>query len=75
MTRHINTIPDQNPIINEDSEPIAAVYLPWGELRNKTVMVTGGGGLLDDYSIKATLTVRRTLKLDAKIISVSRRVA
>ena len=73
MTRPINTSADQNPIIQEDLEHIASAPLPWDELRNKSVIVTGGGGFLAAYLIKAILTASRTRNLNTQVICVARR--
>jgi UDP-glucuronate decarboxylase len=63
---------ESNPIIKEDLERIAAAQLPWESLRNKTVLVTGGGGFLAAYIIKSLLTVSRQRKLNINVICVSR---
>jgi len=61
-----------NPIIREDLERICAAPLPWGKLRNKTVAVTGGGGFLASYLIKAILAVSRTKNLNTHVVCIVR---
>ncbi len=73
MTQPINANTDQNPIITEDLERIASAHLPWNELRNKTVMVTGGGGFLAAYLIKAILTASRGRNMNTQVTCVARR--
>jgi UDP-glucuronate decarboxylase len=65
-------IPESNPIIREDLERIASCNLPWDTLRDKTVLVTGGGGFLAAYLIKSILTVSRLKKLNTQVICVAR---
>lgn len=73
MTQSIYASADQNPIIREDLEHIASSPLPWDKLRNKTVMVTGGGGFLAAYLIKSILIASRSRNLNTQIICVARR--
>jgi UDP-glucuronate decarboxylase len=63
---------DSNPIIREDLERVASAKLPWEDLRNKTVLVTGGGGFLAAYLIKSLLAVGRLNELNIKVICVAR---
>ena len=61
-----------NPIILEDLQRIASAKLSWEDLRNKTLLVTGGGGFLAAYLIKSLLEVGRLNKLNIKVICVAR---
>jgi UDP-glucuronate decarboxylase len=63
---------ESNPIIFEDLERIASANLPWEDLQDKTVLVTGGGGFLAAYLIKSLLAVGRLNKLNIKVICVAR---
>jgi UDP-glucuronate decarboxylase len=65
---------DSNSIIREDLERITSAKLPWEDLRNKTVLVTGGGGFLAAYLVKSLLAVGRLNKLNIKIICVARSI-
>jgi nucleoside-diphosphate-sugar epimerase len=63
---------ESNLVIRDDLEGISSAALPWEELRNKTVMITGGGGFLAAYLVKSLLTIGELYNLDLKIICVSR---
>lgn len=69
-----NYYSETNPIVREDLNFIALANLPWSDLHNKTVLVTGGGGFLASYIIKALLKVCQFHKLNIKIICVVRSV-
>jgi FlaA1/EpsC-like NDP-sugar epimerase len=49
-----------NPIVREDLVQICSAPLPWEKFHKKTVTVTGGGGFLASYLIKAILAASRT---------------
>lgn len=72
MIESLKVLPESNPVIKEDLERIASVRLPWDALRDKTVLVTGGGGFLAAYLIKSLLTVGRQNKLNIKVICIAR---
>lgn len=61
-----------NPIVKEDLARIASADLPWETLRDKSVLVTGGGGLLAAYLIKALLTASRLRGLNVQIKCITR---
>jgi nucleoside-diphosphate-sugar epimerase len=65
-------ISESNPVIFEDLKRIASANLPWEDLQDKTVLVTGGGGFLAAYLIKSLLAVGRLNKLNIKVICVAR---
>lgn len=67
-----NAIPESNSVIRDDLERIALTDLPWSDLRNKTVLITGGGGFLAAYLVKSLLTISRLNKLNVKVICVAR---
>ena len=61
-----------NLIIEEDLDRIALAKLPWENLRDKKVLVTGGGGFLAAYLIKSLLKISQLHKLNIKIVCVAR---
>lgn len=72
MNKSQQLISESNPVIREDLERIASAKLPWEDLRDKTVLVTGGGGFLAAYLVKSLLAVGRLNKLNIKVICVAR---
>jgi UDP-glucuronate decarboxylase len=64
---------DENSIIQSDIEQLSSSALPWHELANKRVMVTGGGGFLAAYLVKTLLNVSKINNLNIKVIVISRR--
>lgn len=72
MIKSQKLISEYNPIIRQDLEWIVLAKLPWEYLRNKTVLITGGGGFLAAYLIKSLLAVGRLNKLNVKVICVAR---
>lgn len=65
-------ISESNSVIREDIERIASARLPWEDLHNKTVLVTGGGGFLAAYLVKSLLAVGRLNELNVKVICAAR---
>ncbi len=63
---------ENDPIIGEDLARIAAVNLPWEDLHNKTLLISGGSGFLAAYLVKSLLTIGRLYKLNVKVICVAR---
>jgi nucleoside-diphosphate-sugar epimerase len=63
---------EPNLIVRSDLEQIASGNLPWERLANKVVMVTGGGGFLASYLIKALLAIDIKHRLGLQVISVMR---
>jgi nucleoside-diphosphate-sugar epimerase len=65
-------IPESNAILKEDVNRIASANLPWESLRNKKVLVTGGGGFLAAYLIKSLMAISQHHELNMKVICVAR---
>lgn len=65
-------ISDGSPIIREDLELIALYDLPWQQLQNKTILISGGSGFLASYLVKALITASDAHHLGIKIICVVR---
>ncbi len=65
---------EKNLIIREDIGNIAVADLPWDRLRNKTVLITGGGGFLAAYLIKTLLVAGLQHSLNIRVICVARSV-
>ena len=63
---------ETNLIIREDLNSIVAADLPWGKLQNKTVLITGGGGFLASYFVKALLDANSKYVLNLKVLCLVR---
>jgi len=61
-------------VLQEDLESIAAYPLPWHEMRNSTVLITGATGLIGSLLVKAFHTANKRHQLDLKIVAVVRNV-
>jgi UDP-glucuronate decarboxylase len=72
MTKTKKYLLESNLIIREDMDCIASATLPWEALRNKTILITGGGGFLAAYLVKSLLTIGQLHKLNLKLICVAR---
>lgn len=48
-------MPPINPVISSDLDEIIGRDLPWGELENATVLVTGASGMLPSYAVRVLL--------------------
>ena len=63
---------DQDFVISEDLNRIASCGLDWSSLANSTVLVTGGGGLLGAYLVRALLRINAIFSLNIRTICLSR---
>lgn len=63
---------DINPIIQKDLDYISTSSFDWSELSGKSLLITGGGGLLASYLVKALITASQLYDLRLKIICLSR---
>ena len=63
---------ESNLIIREDLDRIASANLPWEILRNKTILIAGGGGFLAAYLVKSLLVIGRLHQLNLKVICLAR---
>lgn len=68
----IPTATREHPIVRADLERIAAAALPWERLAGRSIMVTGGGGFLAAYLIKALLQAGDQHALGLRVVAVVR---
>lgn len=61
-----------NKLLQEDIELVALSNLPFCEIQNKTVMVTGATGLIGSIIVKTLLCVNRLKKTNIKVIALAR---
>jgi len=61
-----------NPVTREDLERIVSAALPWERLRDKTVLITGGGGFLASYLVKTLIVANRMMALNLRVVCVVR---
>jgi nucleoside-diphosphate-sugar epimerase len=66
------SISEPNTIVRNDLLQIAVAELPWSQLRGKTVLVSGGGGFLAAYLVKALLAASALHGLQTKVVCLVR---
>ena len=64
----------ENTIVWADLEQIVAEYSHWDFYRNQAVFVTGGGGLLASYLVRALLHANDCLELNVRVTCLVRAV-
>lgn len=64
---------DRNSVMREDMEYICnAEYIPWEKLTNKTIVITGGTGLIGSTLIRGLIFANSEKNLGIKIIALVR---
>jgi UDP-glucuronate decarboxylase len=63
-----------NTIIHEDIAAIAAINLPWENLRNKTILITGANGFLPAYLVETLLYLNTTLDMKISVLGLIRNI-
>ena len=63
---------ERHPLLHEELERIAALPLPYERLDGKTIAVTGAGGLVGSYLMRALDAVRRIRGLHLTLIALCR---
>lgn len=61
-----------NKLYIEDVQRVAELELPWEQLENSTVLVTGAGGLLGSFLIDVIMERNRNYNCNCNIIAVGR---
>ena len=61
-----------NHIIEEDIKEIIHTPLPWEELANKTILITGANGYLATYMVYTMLGLNDIIHLNLKVIALCR---
>jgi UDP-glucuronate decarboxylase len=64
-----------NKIIEDDLKYIINYDLPWEQLRNKTILVTGATGFIASYIIDTLIYLNEVKNYNIKIICLSRGIA
>ncbi|MBN2108342.1 MAG: NAD-dependent epimerase/dehydratase family protein [Deltaproteobacteria bacterium] len=72
MNPKVDQLPETNPVISDDILEIVDSQLPWERFRKQRILVTGGGGFLAAYLVKALLAANIRFGLMAKVICVAR---
>jgi len=65
---------EKNLIIRNDILEIVRINLPWHKLKNKKILVTGGGGFLGSYMVKSLLALNDIYNINLSVFCVSRSI-
>lgn len=63
---------ETNAVILEDLDMITGANLPWYQLANKNIMISGGGGFLGSYIVKALVVANKIYNLNLRLICIAR---
>lgn len=68
-----NTAVNRHPVVTADLDWLTSQYsIPWYNLRNKTVMITGAAGFLAAYMVETLLFLNETQQLNVLVLAVVR---
>lgn len=63
----------RHPIVTADLESVTSQYpIPWHQLKEKTVLITGAAGFLAAYMVETLLFLNETQQLNVTVIAVVR---
>ncbi len=62
-------------VIQEDLARIVSAPLPWGELSNKVVLISGANGFLPAYMIETLLYLNETQGLNVRVVGLVRNLS
>jgi len=63
----------RNGVVSLDMDMLTGHYpIPWDDLRNKTVMITGAAGFLAAYMVETLLYLNETRQLNVRVLAVVR---
>lgn len=62
----------ENPIVWADLDQIVAEHCHWDFYRNQAILITGGGGLLASYLVRALLHASDCLELNVRVTCLLR---
>lgn len=62
----------RNPIIQEDLERIVSAHLPWEQLFNQSVLISGANGFLPAYMLETLLYLNESRGAEIRVIAMVR---